>query len=69
MKKYPAPSHSIWQFVMGRVEGCIAALTRWRDKVGGLDCEQIVGGADFDSVRADLSFQAFLEENGCTGGG
>lgn len=43
----------------------IDALKRWYDKVGSFDCEKIAKDADFDSIRHDPEFVAFLTANGC----
>lgn len=49
----------------GRVEPCVEALVEWRGHGGKLDCDKIAGDTDFDSVRANPQFLAFLADNGC----
>jgi tetratricopeptide (TPR) repeat protein len=50
---------------MTKVAECIEALTQWRDHLDRFDCDKIVGDTDFDGVRADPQFVAFLADNGC----
>ncbi|WP_144036736.1 tetratricopeptide repeat protein [Sphingopyxis witflariensis] len=44
---------------------CIAYLTQWRDRKGKLDCDAIANDSDFDPIRADPDFIAFLRASGC----
>ncbi len=48
-----------------RVADCVTTLTQWRDQIGKLDCAEIANDTDFDSVRDDPQFVAFLADNGC----
>lgn len=50
---------------LSRVADCISALEQWRDRSGTLDCASIADDSDFDAVRGDPQFIAFLAENGC----
>lgn len=50
---------------LSRVADCISVLEQWRDHSGALDCASIADDSDFDRVRDDPKFIAFLAENGC----
>lgn len=47
------------------VAASIDALKRWRDKIGSFDCEAVANDSDFDAIRHDPEFVAFLTANGC----
>lgn len=48
------------------VAASIDALQRWSKKVGTFDCETVANDSDFDAIRHDPEFVAFLTANGCT---
>jgi tetratricopeptide (TPR) repeat protein len=51
------------------VQACVDALELWAERRGGMDCEAIRNEAEFDAVRDDETFKAFLTRHGCAGKG
>jgi hypothetical protein len=43
----------------------ISTLERWKNKIGKIDCEKIRNDHDFDLIRDDPAFVAWLTANGC----
>lgn len=48
-----------------KTEATIDALRRWSAYRGEFDCERVAGDDDFDAVRENPQFVAFLREMGC----
>ena len=51
--------------VEGKVRPAVAALERWRERRGSLDCEKIRSDGDFDRIREKPAFRGYLRRNGC----
>lgn len=47
------------------VEATIVALKSWHIETGSFDCASIAYDSDFDAIRNDPAFVAFLTTNGC----
>ena len=51
--------------LLKNIAATIAALSAWREFVGAFDCANVRADPDFDGIRLDPAFEAFLQEMGC----
>jgi tetratricopeptide (TPR) repeat protein len=51
---------------LGELQACVDALETWAEKRGGIDCDAIRNEPDFDPIRDDAIFTAFMVRHGCT---
>ncbi|WP_294089653.1 hypothetical protein [Sphingomonas sp.] len=49
----------------GNVAPAIDSLRQWAGKAGCFDCDAVHKDQDFDPIRADPAFVAFMAEMGC----
>jgi tetratricopeptide (TPR) repeat protein len=50
---------------LGNVQACVDSLETWVEKRGDIECDDIQKDTDFDTVRDDPVFLAFMAKHGC----